>query len=99
MSIQCLSWRPIAGVSGLVAGLALGLAAETSPLVRFRVGLSPASAQAPLSASEVEALPDSKTMTVVVEEEPQTVTLQLYERPGVPPGYLLSPRHDHGRSL
>jgi hypothetical protein len=84
MSTRCLAWRPTAAMSGLVTGLALGLSVEILPLVGFRVGLTSTFAQTAPSATEIEALPDRKTMTVIVEGEPQTVTMQLYERPGVP---------------
>jgi hypothetical protein len=84
MFTRCLAWRPITVMSGLVTGLALGLSAEISPLVGFRVGLTPTFAQAVPSATEIEALPDRKTVTVIVEGEPQVVTMQLYERPGIP---------------
>ena len=84
MTRRCMPWRINLGIGCLAACMTLGLATETVSLEGFRVSLNIASAQDSRPTSELEALPDSKTMTVVVEGEPQTVRMQLYERPGVP---------------
>lgn len=75
--------RRIAGAIG-VAGCLWATAPFSQAATLSLVAIEPVREDAIAQNSAVEALPATKTLSVVVEGEPQDVTLQLYSNPELP---------------
>jgi hypothetical protein len=81
MQLRGISWQAGLGLSCLVALVAAGPGGRLEPpfLGSLTLGSGPVAAQV-----SAEDWPDTKPVTVLVEGEPQTVTMQLYDQPDVP---------------